>query len=188
VPGEQYFNVYPPPMVVAPLLPQTPIPLVSTATVTETGDGATTTLTWQSGADALALIALAPGQDPSAAPQTPAPPGTTVALTFANGSFTAAPSSGTGSIITVTVPDNAPPGSQIGLMIGPGPILIPMPTGGGSVVLTPDLTPTVTVRFGTSLAPGASSFSDETASIPVTFAGSTAAIRVGPDNTIVQTA
>jgi|GEM_PF-5395566 hypothetical protein len=185
--GPQYFNVYPLPMVVSPLLQQTPYALTSSATEA----GANTTMSWQSGAGALAVIALAAGQEVSAAVPTPAALGSTVAITWADGSFavTVTPPSGSpGTSIAVTVDPSVPPLSNVGLFVGPAPILVPTPVGGGSLTLTPDLTPNVTVRFGTAFNPDPSGFSDETDPATVSFIGHTVSITVGPDNVIVQTA
>jgi hypothetical protein len=183
VPGPQYFNVFPPPLlVVTPQQPQSFVPKVSGPTTT----GATPiTMEWSTPA-ALPLIALAPGQSAAGAQQTPVTLGSTAEIAWKDNAFTVTATPGSGSNITLAYDSGIPLGSSVGLMIGPGTILLPI--SGTGLALTPDLTPTYTVQFGTAWQPGAPAFSDTSAPETITFSGTTAAIVVGSDNTIVQTA
>jgi hypothetical protein len=185
VPGDQYFNVYPPEMVVSPFQPQILIPKTSPPTVT---GSAPITMTWNGGAAALALVALQPGQDLSAAISQPIELGGSGTVTWTGSQFTVELSTqGTGSgPITVTVAPGAPALSSVGLLVGSGAVVVTVPAAGCSLTLTPDLTPIVTVQFGTAFVPGPSNFRDESDPVHVTFAGTTATIYVGPDNLIVQ--
>ncbi len=182
VPGEQFFNVFPPPLTVTPQQPQVPIPMVSTATVSGTQPVAI--LKWPSLA-ALTLIALKPGQSVDTATPTPVTLGSTAAIAWQDDDFSVTVTPGTGNTVALVFAPGIPPSSHVGLVVGPGPILVPIV--GEGLTLTPSRVPTFMVQFGTPWQPG-SSFSDVSTLTPVSFLGPTAAIGVGSDNVIVQTA
>jgi hypothetical protein len=185
VPGEQYFSVFPPPMsVTPPELRQIPVAKVSTPTVT--GKIRLARLTWWSGRAALALVTLAPGQAIEAAMRTPVTLGSIAALVWEDGMFSVTVRPGDGEGITVTFDGDIPPVSYVGLVVGPAPILVPVVRD--AVHLKPDLAPIVSVRFGTPWQWGAPSFSDLSRATTVVITDHEAAIEVGPDNVIRQTA
>jgi hypothetical protein len=190
VPGEQYFNVFPPPLTVMPEQPQTAIPMVSTATVTGAqsaapGPQSIAVLKWPS-PPTLALIALKSGQSVDTAALTAVTLGSTVAVTWVDDGFVVTPTPGTGNTIKLTFGPGIPVLSSVGLVVGPGPILVPI--AGASMTLAPNLTPTFMVQFGTAWQPGSPSFSDVSTLTSVAFTGTEAAIVVGANNLIVQTA
>ncbi len=189
VSGNQYFNVFPPCMTVKPAQRQRLLALVSSPTVTGEGAAAQATLTWQAGPDTLALFALTPKQSPDGAPRTPVALGDTATVTWDGGAFTIATSAnGTPGAITVTFNAGIPVGSQVGLVVGPGSILVSAPTSASTMTLVPDLSPTVTVQFGTPFDPGSPGVTDVSQTATVIFAGPAASITIGPDNQIQQTA
>lgn len=189
--AEGYFNVYPSLLTDPPANAQTPLALVSD----ETAKGKATTMTWQGGSAALALFAMATGTTPAAAPRTSVVLGTTVAVDWANGAFTLSPAAGdlADSIVILFTP-SVPTETSIGLVVGPGAILVRRAAGESTLTLTPDLSPTATVEFGTAFQFPAGDFSDVSPSQGITFklAGSSAApvgnasIEVGSDNLIIQ--
>ena len=180
VPGPQYFSVFPPPLTVTPQQPQTPLPLVSSPT--EIDSQPTTTMQWPS-LDKLDLIVLNDTESVEGAARTPVVPGDTAAITWKDNDFAVTVTHGTGNDIKLTFGPNMPSPSNVGLIVGPGPILVPVV--GDSMTLTPSLTPTFTVLFGTAWRNGAE-FSDYNPPAKITFKGTTAAIVVGFDNLITQ--
>ena len=112
--------------------------------------------------------------------------GSTATIDWKDDAFVVTATPGTGNTIKLTFNPGIPPSSSVGLVIGPGKILVPII--GNGLVLTPNLAPTVMVQFGTAWQPGSPGFSDLSALTPVTFMSTKAAIVVGPDNLIVQTA
>ncbi|MDA8231476.1 MAG: hypothetical protein M0006_09060 [Magnetospirillum sp.] len=188
VPGDQYFNVFPPLMTVKPDQPQTAIALVSSATVTGGGESAQTTLTWTGGAGALALIALGPGQDPNKAPRTPVALGATATVSWDNNGFTISQTdTGSAGAVTVAFSGDIPAETQIGLVVGPGPIPVPAPPAKTTLTLVPDLSPKVAVTFGTAFRTGQPGVIDSSRQATVSFSRSTASITVGLENLIAQT-
>jgi hypothetical protein len=183
VPGEQYFNVFPPRMSVTPLLPQTRVAKVSTPTLA--GKIRHARLSWLSGPDTLALVVLAPGQKIGTATETPVTLGSTAALAWEDGAFSVSVAPGNGEGVTVIFDPGIPQSSYVGLVVGPAPILVPVIND--RVQMTPDLAPIVRVRFGTPWQWGAPGFSDLSQSATVIFAGHEAEITVGADNLIIQT-
>ncbi|WP_341487745.1 hypothetical protein [Pararhizobium sp. A13] len=147
VKGAQYFNVFPP-----ALKNPSPISQTLTALVSDpTEDGDKITLTWNGGSGALALFTLIDGTNPDTAERTPVALGDTVAVAWIDGAFTVTPAAGgPANAIKVTFTAGVPAGGQIGLVVGPAPILVPIPAGLSSLTLEPDLSPTVTVIFGTA--------------------------------------
>lgn len=183
VPGEQYFNVFPPLMTVAPEQRQTLFPMVSTATVT--GKQPDAVLKW-SGPPTLSLLTVEPGQSVDSATPNAVTLGSTATIDWKADAFVVTTTPGTGNTIKLTFNPGIPASSSVGLAIGPGKILVPIV--GNGLVMTPNLAPTVMVQFGTAWQPGSPSFTDLSALTPVTFMGTKAAIVVGPDNLIIQTA
>ncbi|MBB4284540.1 hypothetical protein [Roseospira goensis] len=189
VSGAQYFNVYPPALTVSPPQPQTVIPLVSAATVSGGKDGGqeSATLSWAGGADALVLIAVAPGQTPDGAVRLDVTPGSTVAVAWKDNAFTLTETGqGNGSGITVTFGPDVPGSSRVGLIVGPGTILVSVPVSGATLIMTPDLSTTVGVVFGTPDRPGGEQVRDVSPKVSVEFKTTHATIVVGPDNLITQ--
>lgn len=183
VPGIQYFNVFPPPLDVSPSPPPqelTVVPKVSDATNNSTQPKAV--LKWPA-PPAMSLVALRRGDGMGAATPTPVTLGSTVAINWQDGAFAIVATPGTGDTIKLTFDPAIPAGSRVGLFVGPGPTF--MPIGGEGLTLTPSLTPTYTVQFGTP-AGGPVDFRDFSALAPVSFMGNTALIVVGSDNVIVQ--
>ncbi len=193
VPGSVYFNVFPPALTNFPATGQTITALVSPAT---TNSSPPVTMTWNGGPGALGLFALTDGADPARAEKTPVALGDTVAVAWANGAFTITPSpGGPAGVLTVTFAPGIPTGGSIGLVVGPAPILVPIPVSLSPLTLAPDLSPTVTVVFGTAFQFPAPDISDESQAQTVTFKTdatstsptATASITVGLDNQIVET-
>lgn len=183
VPGYQYFSVYPPPIFVTPPQRQTPVPLVSSATVAGT-DEAVARMTWRVGADALAFVAVPPGGNPQTATRMTVTPGATLSVAWVDGNFAISTQpADAGTEISVGCSPDIPAGSRIGLVVGPGMLLVPVPPGGGTLTLKPNLGPQVKVQFGT---PGDPGFSDVGRLQQVTFEGESATVIVGLDNLIVQ--
>lgn len=178
--GNRYFSVFPPEMTVAPVQPQTILPLVSSATVKDGGQKTVATLTWPIG---LTFFAIAPGQAADTVARTPVTLGSTVAVEWQNSAFTARLSpTGVESGVTVTLAADIPPASSVGLILGPGTILVPAPPG-GKVVLTPNPKPVATVYFGT---PWTSKNRNVSQPVKVTCAAIAATIVAGPDNIVRQ--
>ena len=172
-----------------PTQPQTIIPLVSPTTVTGSAS-ALATMNWSGGPTTLALFALAPGQSAATATPTPVTLGCTVNVAWTNNSFvlTVTPPAEPGTTITVSFSPGIPASSSLVLVVPPGSIQVAVPASLSSLVLTPNMSPTVNVQFGTPYQPGTPAASDFSATVPVSFTGTTAmaaAIIVGPDNVIV---
>lgn len=193
VPGSVYFNIFPPALKSIPTSGQTITALVSPAT---TNTSPPVNLTWNGGAGALSLFALAAATDISRAEKTAVALGDTVAVAWANGTFTVTPSpGGPEGVITVTFAPGIPTGGLVGLVVGPAPILVPIPVSLTPLTLEPDLSPTVMVVFGTAFQLPPPDVSDESQAQTVTFKTdatstsptATAAITVGLDNQIVET-
>ncbi|WP_416798719.1 hypothetical protein [Ciceribacter azotifigens] len=193
VPGSVYFNIFPPALKNLPASVQTITALVSPAT---TNTSPPVNLTWNGGAGALSMLVLAAGADPAHAEKTPVALGDTVAVAWTNGAFTITPSpGGPEGVLTVTFAPGIPAGGSVGLVVGPAPILVPIPVSLSPVTLEPDLSPTVTVMFGTAFQLPAPDISDESHAQTVTFKTdatstsptATASITVGLDNQIVET-
>lgn len=188
VPGNQYFNVYPPLCTVSPSLPQTLVPLVSLATRTGTSSN-TASIAWSSGPGALAVVV--PYTDKTPLTLSAVTPGSTVTVSFANGTYSLAVAPGSGGTgVTVVFATGTPVPSSIGLVAGPGTNVIALTPTSTTVTLTPNLTAPVTVQFGTPYQAGAKT-TDLGQAAKVTLVGTTsmtAAIQVGVDNLIVQTA
>ncbi|KAB1082362.1 MULTISPECIES: hypothetical protein [Rhizobium/Agrobacterium group] len=166
VPGFQYFSVFPPALKNPPPKSQVLTALVSDAT----DQAGTTTLTWNGGSGALALFALLEGTSPNNAHRTPVALGDTVAVALVDGAFTlTATAGGPANAIEVTFAPGVPPGGQIGLVVGPAPILVAIPAGLSSLTLEPDLSPTVTVVFGTAFQFPEANESDVSQSATTTF-------------------
>ena len=183
VQGIQYFNVFPPPLVVSPAPPPqelTVVPTVSQATNNSTQPKAV--LKWPA-PPAMSLIALKRGDSMGAAVPTPVTLGSTVAINWQDGAFAIVATPGTGDTIKLAFDPAIPAGSRVGLFVGPGPTF--MPIGGEGLTLTPSLAPTYTVQFGTPWG-GPVDFRDLSALAPVSFKGDTALVVVGSDNVIVQ--
>lgn len=188
VPGNQCFNIFPPLLTVTPSTPQTPIPLVSSPTMPGGSHSSVVTLEWKSSVGALSFIVLRSGQDPAKAPQTPVALGGALTVTWQNEAFEVASAAGEGAeSIAVTFDPGVPPSTVAGLVVGPGPVLFPVPAGGGTLTLTPNMTQIVTARFGTFAPSGTDGFSDLSQPLQVVFRGNDAAITIGPDNLLVQT-
>lgn len=187
VPGVQYFSVFPPALKNPPPKSQTLTALVSDPT----NQGDATTLTWNGGSGALALFALIEGANPDAAKRTPVGLGDTVAVAWVDGAFTVTPAAGgPANAIEVTFAAGVPGRGQIGLVVGPAPILVPIPAGLPALTLEPDLSPTVTVIFGTPFQLPQPDQSDVSKAAVVTFTSTSptaiAQIKIGLDNLIVQ--
>jgi len=191
VPGIQYFSVFPLPLTKPSLNSQTITAMVSGPTK----QGDTKTLTWNGGSGALTLFAFLKDANPDAAEKTPVALGDTVAVTWADGAFTVtAAAGGPAGAIEVTFPESVPADSQIGLVVGPAPIFVAAPAGLSSLTLEPDLSPTVTVVFGTAFQLPAPDESDLSQAATITFKQDTTAasptaaaqIEANLDNKIVQ--
>lgn len=194
LPGKQYINAYPPPLIsLSPSLSKAVmVPLVSEPVT----PGATTTLTWNGGPPALAVIAMPLGSDPSKATPTPITTGATANVTWVNNAFVIAgtppatpapPPPAPASPITVTFGPDIPASSCIGLAIGPGYALTAVPTPANPIILTPDLSPTVMLQFGSPYQPATTAVSDLSMPAMVTFTGTAAmlaTVTVNLDNTI----
>jgi hypothetical protein len=155
--------------------------MVSAATAK--GKQPTTMLSWPA-PPALAVIAVTDGQSVDTAKHTPVTLGATVAVSWQDNDFVVAVTAGTGNSVNLTFAPGIPSSSKVGLVVGPGPVLVPIV--GEGMALTPNLTPTFMVQFGTAWQPGSPSFSDVSPLAPVSFIGPSAAIVVGEDNVIVQ--
>ncbi|MDI6835861.1 MAG: hypothetical protein QMD99_09135 [Rhizobiaceae bacterium] len=193
VPGSTYFNIFPPALKNLPATAQTITALVSPAT---TNTSPPVTLAWSGGAGALSMLVLAAGAELASAEKTPVALGDNVAVAWANGAFTITPSpGGPAGVLTVTFAPGIPVGGSVGLVVGPAPILVPIPVSLSPLTLEPDVSPTVTVMFGTAFQLPAPAISDESQAQTVTFKTdptstsptATAAISVGLDNQIVET-
>ncbi len=193
VPGAQYFSVYPPALKSPPVSSQTLTALVSGPT--EQGD--TTTLTWNGGSGALALFALIGGTSPDAAVRKPVALGDTVTVAWVNGAFTITAAVGGGPVdaIKVTFASGMPANGHIGLVVGPASILVPIPAGLMGLTLEPDLSPTVSVVFGTPFQLPQPDQSDVSERATITFEQdaatnasltASAQIELGLENQIVQ--
>lgn len=192
VKGVQYFSVFPPALKNPPPKSQTLTALVSDPT--KQGDA--TTLTWNGGSAALALFALIEGASPDVAERTPVALGDTVAVAWIDGAFTVTPAAGgPANAIEVTFAPGVPGGGQLGLVVGPAPILVPIPAGLSALTLEPDLSPTVTVIFGTPFQLPKPDQSDVSKTATITFEQDTATnasptaiaqIKVGLENQIVE--
>lgn len=181
VQGIQYFSVFPPPLNATPDQPQTIIPAVSTATDNVTQPLAT--LKWPA-PPTMSLFALSADEAISAASPTVVTPGSTVAINWKDGAFQTAVTPGSGNTIKLVFDPAIPPGSRVGLVVGPGSTLMPI-TGEG-LTLTPTLTPTYSVQFGTPWRGGPVDFKDVSPKALVSFKGNTAKVVIGSDNLIVQ--
>lgn len=192
VPGVQYFNVFPPALKSPSAKFQILTALVSDPTP-QTGKA---TMTWNGGGDALTLFALVDGKSPINIQGTPVALGDTVAVAWADGAFTVTPATGgPPGAIEVTFAPGVPVEGQIGLVVGPAPILVPIPIGLSPVTLEPDLSPTVTVNFGTAFQLPKPDESDLSKAVTITFVDDPSAspgpafvaqIKVGLDNQIVE--
>ncbi|HEV7309253.1 hypothetical protein [Ensifer sp.] len=186
--GDAYFSVFPPPLKSPPVSSQVLTALVSAAT-SEANE--TTTLTWNGGSGALALLAMAEDGAPATAGKTPVALGDKVMVTWADGAYTIVPSTGgPASAVEVDIDPSVPPNSLIGLVVGPAPILVGIPAGLGPLTLEPDLSPTATVVFGTACVYPPAPISDVDQGLTVTFSGTPTAaaqVAVGLDNLIQQT-
>lgn len=183
VQGIQYFNVFPPPLTVIPSPPPqevSVVPTVSQATNNSTQPKAV--LKWPA-PPAMSLVALKRGDGMGSANPTPVTLGSTAAISWQDGTFAIAVTPGTGDTIKLTFDPAIPAGSRVGLFVGPGPTF--MPIGGEGLTLTPSVTPTYTVQFGTPWG-GPVDFRDLSALAPVSFKGDAALVVVGSDNVIVQ--
>lgn len=192
VAGVSYFSVFPPPLKSPAVSVQVLTALISN--VTRSGQGETT-LTWNGGSGALALLAIAGNGkgDPATAEKTPVTLGGKATVTFANGTYAIAVSTGgPANSVEVDFDLSVPPASLVGLVVGPAAILLAPPAGMGPLILEPDLSRTVTVVFGTACTypPPAISDVDQGSTVMFASSGASAAsaqIKVGPDNLIVQT-
>ena len=184
VPGKQYFNVYPLACTtVVPSMPCTLVPTVSAATVAGT-TSAVATVTWQGGAGGMTLVVPASGTSPTAVAL-----GDTVTITYADSAYTLSSVPGTSSTVTIVLATGTSMPASIGLTTGAGMISLAPTSSTTTITLTPDLTPTVNVQFGSAYDP-LSGTSDLSQMVAVTFTGTTslqAGILVGPANTITQT-
>lgn len=190
--GKRYFNVFPPYLLTPAAAGQTRMARVSDPTVASDAEPADTTMTWSGGAGTLAMFAITKDGDPTVAETVPVVLGDTVAVSWVDGTFVITPATGgTEGVITVTCTAGTPTGSQIGLTVGPASILVAAPAVGAPLTLTPDLSLTATVVFGSAYLWPKPAIWDATAPLTVTFTpGATgtvgAAIVVGPDDIIVQ--
>lgn len=191
--GNQYFNIFPPALKTPSLKSQ-----VLTALVSEPTSAAspTTTRTWKGGSGALALLAVTAGASPSEAETTPVALGDKVTVAWADGVFDMTPSpGGPPNAVEVTFAPGVPADSQVGLVVGPAPILVRVPVGLSPLTLEPDLSPTVTVVFGTAFQLPKPEVSDVNKAQLITFkdgatsggATASAQIKVGLDNLIIET-
>ncbi|GEO82360.1 hypothetical protein [Pararhodospirillum oryzae] len=197
LPGNQYFNVFPPPLLtVTPNQPQTPLALVSPPTNAQGPTSPdrknplspnTVPITWEGGADALALYVLNKGQTVEGLQPTPVTLGCTVKISWEEGVFSSVVTRGQGMTISLEFDPSVPPNVRVGLKVGPAPVLVPVPADGAGLSLMPDLSPVVKVRFGTACPPEPSAVSDLSNPATVTLSGSTtksAALLVEADNVI----
>ncbi|MBO9100173.1 MULTISPECIES: hypothetical protein [unclassified Rhizobium] len=191
LPGQNYFNVYPPILTNLDAKAQTLVALVSDAT----SKGQSTTMTWQGGNGALSLFAVTAGASPVTSPSTAVALGDTVVVDWAAGAFTITPAAGglTGSI-QVSFSAEVPPGTKLGLVVGPGSILVRPAMGQAVLTLTPDMSLVATVSFGTAFQLPPPPVSDVSQPMLVTFQPgtsssgplATAEISVGVTDEIVQ--
>jgi hypothetical protein len=190
VPGAQYFNVFPPKLISPAQGTVIYTALVSNQT---TKANPTVTMSWKGGAGALAMTALTKTMKIGNAAQTPVALGETVAVDWIDEAFTLTPTAGgPEGVITVTFSQNIPADSYVGLVVGPAPVLVPIQGNGSPLTLEPDLTPVVTVAFGTAFQWPKPQVWDESNAKTVTFKqgdtnGVYAQIQVGADNLIVET-
>lgn len=193
--GNRYFNVFPPYLLTPAMTGQKRMARVSDPTVASNVEPADTTMTWQGGASTLTMFAVTKDENPTMAKPVQVALGNTVAVSWINGSFTIVPAAGgPEGVITVTFTEGIPDNSLIGLVVGPAPILLAVPSPLAPLTLTPDLSLTATIIFGSAYQWPKPDVWDATAPQAITFtsgaagAASTvsATILVGPDDVIVQ--
>lgn len=189
--GSRYFNIFPPYLKNISTKSQVRTALVSQAT---SQAAPTANLMWKGGDGALALLAITEGITVESAERVPVALGDTVSVDWGGVGFTLTPASGgPANVISLTFAAGLPGDTQIGLVVGPAPILVAALLG-QSMVLEPDLSPTVSVVFGTAFQlpePDMSDLSKEQvvalkqiASDAGPMAG--AQIKVGLDNRITD--
>lgn len=192
VPGPQFFSVFPPELKsIAPKQPQIVTALVSAPTTLASSPQI---LTWKGGTGALTLLAFR-GTALQSAQTTPISLGESVTVSWSQGAFAFARTEGASKDkVAVTFASGTPTDGFIGLTVGPAPILLSIPKGLTPLSLEPDLSPTVTVVFGTPFEFPSPNQSDLSKATSVHFAqgfGSggptySAQINVGPEDVIVQ--
>ncbi|MBY5890820.1 hypothetical protein HFN49_32105 [Rhizobium leguminosarum] len=192
VPGLQFFSVFPPELKsVAPKQQQLVTALVSGPT---TQASSPQILTWKGGTGALTLLAFR-GTSLQSFQTTPVSLGESVTVSWSQGAFAFARIEGASKDkVAVTFASGTPTDGFIGLTVGPAPILLSIPKSLTPLSLEPDLSPTVTVVFGTPFEFPCPNQSDLSKATSVYFAqGSgcggltySAQINVGPEDVIVQ--
>lgn len=190
--GSRYFNIFPPYLKNISTKSQVRTALVSQAT---SRAATNTNLMWKGGEGALALLAITEGITVESAERVSVTLGDIVSVDWSGTGFTLTPTpGGPTNVISLTFAAGLPADTQVGLVVGPAPILVAALLG-QSMALEPDLSPAISVSFGTAFQLPEPDMSDLSKEQVVTLkqtasdAGpmASAQIKVGLDNRITET-